>query len=208
MSHNTLKIGASAAGRGGALDASIGDLDDVTLSSVAPDDVLTYAIATSDWRNAAAGSTTNPSYAYLYFAKQKSFGMPYSYTTDSVDLQWRTSSYAPLMGAGVSDQNGINTSWAKGVIVPAGTYLLMVQPMSNAGSGQSITWQWYDGSSFFGPKVYHQPTTAKGGAVATAVYTAAGSTTLSLRVDTIITSPILIAQQNNIALLGIHITEL
>lgn len=208
MSHNTLKIGAGTADRGGALNASIGDLENVTLSSVAADDVLTYASATSDWRNAAAGSTTNPSYAYLYFAKQKSFGMPYSYTTDSVDLQWRTSSYAPLMGAGVSDQNGINTSWAKGVIVPAGTYLLMIQPVSNASSGQSITWRFYDGSSYFGPKVYHEPTTAKGGAVATAVYTAAGSTTLSLRVETIITSPILMPQQSNLALIGIHITEL
>ena len=207
MSHNTPTIGTATQGRAGDLATSIGDLDDVALSSIAPSDILKYNSSASEWRNHAT-SVSNPIYAYLWKKKPStSWSAGATYTVHSLDFQWRTSVSPPLLGTGVTDVHSPYTTWAGAITVPAGNYLLMTQPMSNASAGQNITWRWYDGSAYFGPHVFHEPTSAKGGAVAAAVYSAAASTTLRLKVYAK-SATIGFAQIENSKLIGIHITQI
>ncbi|MHC4363152.1 MAG: hypothetical protein ACYSTZ_10015 [Planctomycetota bacterium] len=211
MSHNTLQIGAAAQDRDGDLLPNLGDLSDVTIASLADNDVLAYATATSDWRNSAA-SIDNPEYSYLWnVLTAGTYGVgssEYSVAGIYPQFWWRNGGVAnpPLVDASVAPVTaGVN--WTTGVTVPAGTYLFMIQPMSKASAIENITWQWHDGTSFVGPKIYHQPSTAKGGAVSTTVYTAAGSTSLELRVVAVTGTPGF-QDANNDNLIGIHITEL
>lgn len=213
MSHNTARLGASTQGRGGDLAAGVSDLDDMTISSLTPNDILTYASGTLDWRNGQPVTTVaNPEYAYLWHSAPSSYSVgadSYSLAGTYTDFWWRNGSKAPRIGSGVSPV-AAGGSWSYGVTVPAGTYLLMTQPISKASAAENITWQWHDGTSFFGPKSYHQPSTAKGGAVSCAVYVATGSTSLKLKVQAVTGSPGF-ADPNAPAtdiLAGIHITRL
>ena len=206
MSHNTPKIGSATQNRAGGISPALADLDDVTTATPADGEVLTYVSATSDWRN-VAGSTDNSEYAYLWFDDGPvGYGVganTYSLST-STKFYWRQADRASLVGASTSPVGG---TWYTGVTVPAGTYLLMLSPATDATSGQYVTWQWHDGTSFFGPKSYHNPRNTKGGAVNAAVYAATGSTTLELRVQAVGTAvPFQIQDQTK--MIGIHIIEL
>jgi len=206
MSHNTPKIGSATQNRAGGISPALADLDDVTTAAPADGDVLTYASATSDWRN-VAGSTDNSEYAYLWCdhgpISYGSGGNTYSFT-NKTKFQWRQADRSPLVGAGISPLWG---TWHNAIIVPAGTYLLMLSPATHATSGQYITWRWHDGASFFGPKSYHNPCNTKGGAVNAAIYTATGSTTLELRYEAIGTAVGLQVQAQT-KMIGVHIIEL
>lgn len=209
MSHNTAKLGASTQDRGGDLAAGVSDLADVSISGLAPNDILTYAIGTADWRNGPSGATANPKYTYLWHSAPSSFSVgadSYSLAGTYTEFWWRNGSKAPLIGSGVSGATA-GSNWSYGVTVPAGTYLLMTQPISKATAAENITWRWHDGTSFFGPKSYHQPSAAKGGAVSCAVYVAAGSSTLTLKVQAITGSPGF-ANPSTDLLAGIQITKL
>jgi len=206
MSHNTPKIGSTSQNRAGGISPALADLTDATTTTPADGDVLAYASATSDWRN-VAGSTDNSEYSYLWFDDgPTAYGVgssTYSLSTNQ-KFYWRQADRASLVGAGISPVGG---TWYGGVTVPAGTYLLMLSPATNASSGQYVTWQWHDGTSFFGPKSYHNPCNTKGGAVNAAVYTATGSTTLELRIQAIGTA-VPLQLQDQTKMIGVHIIEL
>jgi hypothetical protein len=134
MSHNINTINAKEPDRTGAITEALGDLSDVTLTSVADTQALVYDNASSEWIN-----STNPSTLGSVFcgegAAQNYSGSSASSVGNGATVEFYASSPHNSISATITSAS----NWVSQITVGIGTYrvsALVALTFSSAGSGQ------------------------------------------------------------------------
>jgi hypothetical protein len=146
MSHNKIKIGNGEPSRIGAIGAELGDLSDVTESSVALGNYLIYD--GSSWENATPTAT----YAGTIFigegASQNYSGSGASGVSVGNDVEFYAASTTnTITGATITSAS----NWISSVTLPAGTFkLYAVAGLDLTNSSGLLEYRWHDGSSQVG----------------------------------------------------------
>lgn len=172
MSHNQLKVGGQSPNVNGEINLALDDISNVSASSPAQNDTLIYNSVSSNFELVAfAGLTV----ALFGTGASQAYPTGGSAIANGVDLHFYGVAYN---GVGAT----VGTGWFDDFTLPAGDYVLSaVSGVTMSTSGGSVTYRWYNGSSYLGTTGNVGYDTDTVGSPAMAYVSLTSSTTMSVR---------------------------
>lgn len=191
MAHNKIKVAGQTPDKNGDITVNVEHLDDVTITTVAANQILQYDDTSSNWINADSSALSGGT--VLFLGDGTSTAYPTGGTLGNND----DIHFYNIVYNGVS-ATGIAAGWNDSITLPAGSYLCnAVAGLTFSASTGVATYRWHDGTSFFGTQGNVKYDTDTIGSSCSGYITSASDFTISVRLNatpTLIYTP---AQQGN-----------
>jgi len=142
MSHNATKVNTVEPDRAGAITQALGNLTDITITSLTGNQTLIYDSSISSWVNSSTPAVTLGSVFCGEGAAQNYSGSSASSVGSGATVEFYASSPHNSIGATITS----SSNWVSQITVGVGTYrasALVALTFSSAGSGQ---YRIYNGS--------------------------------------------------------------
>lgn len=191
MAHNKIKVAGQEPDKSGDITVNVEHLDDVTITSVADNQVLQYDSGSSSWINANSSSLSGGTVLFIGDGSSTAYPTGGSALANNVDLHFYNVVYN-----GVSATVG--SGWIDSITLPAGSYLCnAVAGITFSTSNGVATYRWHDGSSFFGTQGNVKDDTDTIGSSCSGYITSGSSITISVRLNSAPTDVNTLAAQGN-----------
>lgn len=191
MAHNKIKVAGQEPDKSGDITVNVENLDDVTITSVAADQVLQYDDSSSSWINADTTALSGGTVLFIGDGTSTAYPTGGSALANNVDLHFYNVVYN-----GVSATVG--SGWIDSITLPAGSYLCnAVAAITFSSSNGVATYRWHDGSSFFGTQGNVKEDTDTIGSSCSGYITSASEFTISVRLNSNPTDVQTLAAQGN-----------
>jgi 3D (Asp-Asp-Asp) domain-containing protein len=191
MSHNKIKVAGQEPDKSGDITVNVANLDDVTITSVAADQVLQYDSGSSSWINADTTALSGGTVLFIGDGTSTAYPTGGSALANNVDLHFYNVVYN-----GVSATVG--SGWIDSITLPAGSYLCSaVAGITFSTSNGVATYRFHDGSNFFGTQGNVKDDADTIGASSAGYITSGSSITISVRLNSAPTDVNTLAAQGN-----------
>ncbi len=189
MAHNKIKVAGQSPDKDGDITVNVGNLDDVTITSVQDNQVLQYS--SGSWINADTTALSGGTVLFIGDGTSTAYPTGGSALANNVDLHFYNVVYN-----GVSATVG--SGWIDSITLPAGSYLCnAVAGITFSTSNGVATYRWHDGSSFFGTQGNVKDDTDTIGSSAAGYITSGSEFTISVRLNSNPTDENTLAAQGN-----------
>lgn len=176
MSHNKIKVGTAEPNRTSQLNIDINDLNNVSVSSLTANQILTYN--GTNWAN---GSVEGGLIFAGEGATQNYSGSGAGGVTTSDDIEFYASSPVNNLGATITS----SSNWISSITLPAGTYKLQaVAGLELSASSGLLEYRWHDGTSLLGATGNCGYTDDRVGNPCIAIVSPSSNTTYTVRITT------------------------
>jgi len=191
MSHNKLTVAGQTPNTNGEITVNVEHLNDVTITSLATDQVLQYDSGSSQWVNADTSALSGGTVLFVGDGSSTAYPTGGSALASGVDLHFYNVVYN-----GVSATVG--SGWIDSITLPAGSYLVnAVAGITFSTSNGVATYRWHDGTSYFGTQGNVKDDTDTIGSSASGYITSASSITISVKLNSSPTDVNSLAAQGN-----------
>ena len=191
MSHNKLTVAGQTPNANGEITVNVEHLNDVTITSLATDQVLQYDSGSSQWVNADTSALSGGTVLFVGDGSSTAYPTGGSALASGVDLHFYNVVYN-----GVSATVG--SGWIDSITLPAGSYLVnAVAGITFSTSNGVATYRWHDGTSYFGTQGNVKDDTDTIGSSASGYITSASSITISVQLNSTPTDVNSLAAQGN-----------
>jgi hypothetical protein len=191
MAYNKIKVAGQVPDSNGEITVSVENLDDVTITSVAADQVLQYDSGSSSWINADTTALSGGTVLFIGDGTSTAYPTGGSALANNVDLHFYNVVYN-----GVSATVG--SGWIDSITLPAGSYLCSaVAGITFSTSNGVATYRFHDGSNFFGTQGNVKDDADTIGASSAGYITSGSSITISVRLNSAPTDVNTLAAQGN-----------
>ena len=191
MAHNKIKVAGQSPDKDGDITVNVEHLDDVTITSVADNQVLQYDSGSSSWINANSSALSGGTVLFIGDGTSTAYPTGGSALANNVDLHFYNVVYN-----GVSATVG--SGWIDSITLPAGSYLCnAVAGITFSTSNGEATYRFHDGSSFFGTQGNVKDDTDTIGSSAAGYITSGSEFTISVRLNSAPTDVNTLAAQGN-----------
>ena len=116
MAHNKIKVAGQSPDKDGDITVNVEHLDDVTITSVQPNQILQYDSGTTHWVNADTSALSGGTVLFIGDGTSTAYPTGGSALANNVDLHFYNVVYN-----GVSATVG--SGWIDSITLPAGSYL-------------------------------------------------------------------------------------
>jgi len=191
MAHNKIKVAGQTPDKNGDITVNVEHLDDVTITTVAANQILQYDDTSSNWINADSSALSGGT--VLFLGDGTSTAYPTGGTLgNNDDIHFYNIVYN---GIGAT---GIAAGWNDSITLPAGSYLCnAVAGLTFSASTGVATYRWHDGSNFFGTQGNVKDDTDTIGSSCSGYITSTSDITISVRLNSAPTSINAPAAQGN-----------
>jgi hypothetical protein len=191
MAHNKIKVAGQEPDKSGDITVNVEHLDDVTITSVADNQVLQYDSGSSSWINANSSALSGGTVLFIGDGTSTAYPTGGSALANNVDLHFYNVVYN-----GVSATVG--SGWIDSITLPAGSYLCnAVAGITFSTSNGVATYRWHDGSNFFGTQGNVKDDTDTIGSSCSGYITSGSEFTISVRLNSTPTDENTLAAQGN-----------
>jgi hypothetical protein len=142
MSHNTASVNSKTPDITGEISCDLGDLADVTLTSVGPSQVLQYNSTSSDWENA---TLSGGAAQYIWIGGDYSVDYDLSphgtgafSNGDTLYIYNNNATVNSISGSSVTS----TSNWTESITLPAGDYFIQGQTMFVFSSSGYAAYRW------------------------------------------------------------------
>ena len=144
MAHNKIKVAGQTPDINGDITVNVQHLDDVTITSIQPNQILQYDSGTTNWVNADTSALSGGTVLFIGDGTSTNYPTGGSALANNVDLHFYNVVYN-----GVSATVG--TGWIDSITLPAGSYLCSaVAAITFSSSNGFASYRWHDGTNFIG----------------------------------------------------------
>jgi len=191
MAHNKIKVAGQSPNKDGAITVNVEHLDDVTITSIQPDQVLQYDSGTSQWINADTSALSGGTVLFIGDGSSTAYPTGGSALANGVDIHFYTVVYNGISAT-------VGSGWIDSITLPAGSYLCnAVAGLTFSTSNGVATYRWHNGTSYFGTQGNVKDDTDTIGSSASGYITSASSITISCRLNSAPTDINTLATQGN-----------
>lgn len=177
MAHNKITVAGQTPDKNGDITVNVENLDDVTITSVAANQVLQYDSGTSNWINADTSALSGGTVLFVGDGTSTNYPTGGSALANNVDLHFYNVVYNGISAT-------VGSGWIDSITLPAGSYLCnAVAAITFSTSNGFASYRWHDGSAFVGTQGNVKQDTDSIGSSCSAYVTSSSSITLSVRLN-------------------------
>lgn len=177
MAHNKITVAGQTPDKNGDITVNVENLDDVTITSVAANQVLQYDSGTSNWINADTSALSGGTVLFVGDGTSTNYPTGGSALANNVDLHFYNVVYNGISAT-------VGSGWIDSITLPAGSYLCnAVAAITFSTSNGFASYRWHDGSAFVGTQGNVKQDTDSIGSSCSAYVTSTSSITLSVRLN-------------------------